>query len=415
MAGTGSDITQLAWVALAAAGAPVIALALRRFAVPGVVIELVLGVLLGPTVLGWVTPAGPVGQLGNFGLAMLMFLAGVEIDLSVLRGRSLARTAGSWGGSLLAALIVGLVLVLAGHRHGEVVIGLSLTTTALGTLLPVLRDAGVVDTAFGRHVLAIGTLGEIGPIVVVALLLGGRRPVLTAMVMGAFFVVAAALAWAVRRPWGATVTESLSRGLTSSSQLPVRIAMLLVVALVFLATRLGLDLLLGAFAAGVVVRAAVTAVPESTQTLSFQAKLDAIGFGVFVPVFFVASGVRLDLSSFGRHPAALAAIPVFVVLLLLARGVPTVLAYRSAVPARELLPLALMAATGLPLIVVITALGVANSYVASQTAAALVSAGVLTVLVCPALATRILSAAGRTTPATSEPGSRRAGMRPAAG
>ena len=217
-------------------------------------IELVLGVVLGPAVLGWVAPAGQVLDFANFGLALLMFLAGLEMNLPRMRGRPLATAAVSWAGSLLGALAVAGVLLLAGHRHGEIVIGLSLTTTALGTLLPILRDAGVMNTAFGSHVLAIGSLAEFGPIVLVALLLGGNYPLITALLLAGFGLLAAGIAYAASRPSGRPVTDSLSRGLHSSSQLPVRAAIVLLVLLVFLATKAGLDVLLGAFAAGIVVR-----------------------------------------------------------------------------------------------------------------------------------------------------------------
>ncbi len=405
----GSEVAQLACVGAAAVAAPALALCVRRLAVPGVVIELVLGVLLGPAVLDWVRPAGLVLQLSNFGLALLMFLAGLELDLRLMRGRPLALAAGSWGGSLLVGLAVAGVLALAGHRHGEVVIALCLTTTALGTLLPVLRDAEVLDTPFGRHVLAVGTVGEFGPIVLVALLLGGDHPLLTAALLVGFGVLAVGLAYTVRRPWSRTVTEALRRGLRSSSQLPVRVAMLLVILLVYLASQLGLDILLGAFAAGIVVRVAIDE-RRTPETDVFEGKLEAVGFGVFVPIFFIASGVRLDLTSFGRHPAALAAIPVYVVLIVVARGLPTLLAYRRELPPRPRRALALFAGTGLPLIVVVTTIGTANGYVATQTAAALVTAGVLTVLVLPAVALRALPRpAGGGAPASPATGARRSG------
>ncbi|MBV9593653.1 MAG: cation:proton antiporter, partial [Actinobacteria bacterium] len=281
-------------------------------------------------------------------------------------------------------------LLVAGHRHGEVVIGLSLTTTALGTLLPILRDAELIDEAFGHHVLAIGSLGEFGPIVLIALLLGGDHPVLTALLLAGFGVLATGFAYAAGRPWGQPVTEALRRGLHSSSQLPVRAAMLLIVALVLLASQLGLDVLLGAFAAGIIVRVAVSGRGHRVETEVFEGKLEAIGFGLFVPVFFVVSGAKLDLKSFGHHPLALAAVAMYVALLLAVRGLPTWLVYRQALTPRPRLSLALFSATGLPLIVVIAAIGTDNHYVASQTAAALVTAGVLTVLILPAVAMRVL-------------------------
>ena len=274
-------------------------------------------------------------DFANFGLALLMFLAGLELRLSIIRGRTLGLAGLSWSGSLVGALVVAMVLVLAGHRHGEVVIGLSLTTTALGTLLPILRDGGLLDTPFGHHMLAVGTFGEFGPIVLVALLLGGDHPVFTALLLAGFGLLATGFAYAARRPWGQPVTGALRRGLHSSSQLPVRVAMLLIVFLVFLTTRLGLDVLLGAFAAGIIVRVAVAGQEQTAEVEIFEGKLEAIGFGLFVPVFFVVSGARLDLDSFGHHPAALAAIPLYVALLLLIRGLPALVVYRRTLPSRS--------------------------------------------------------------------------------
>jgi Kef-type K+ transport system membrane component KefB len=383
----GVEITQLAWIGVAAVAAPLVA---TRLPIPGVVLELALGVLLGPAVLGWVSPTGVILDCANFGLALLMFLAGLELNLPVMRGRYLRLALGSWAGSLIGAAVVAGVLLSAGHRHGEVVIGLSLTTTALGTVLPIVRDAGVLHTSFGYHVLAIGSVAEFGPIVLVALLLGGDHPVITAVLILAFGLLASGFGIGASRPWGRRLTSWLQRGLHSSSQLPVRAAMLLIVALVFLTSELGLDILLGAFAAGVVVRVALSGPGPDVEAEIFQGKMEAIGFGLFVPVFFIVSGAKLDLQSFAHHPQALAAIPMFVLLLVLVRGAPTLLTYRNTLPTTRRVSLSLLAATGLPLIVVITAIGTANRYVATQTAAALVTAGVLTVLILPAVAMRLV-------------------------
>jgi Kef-type K+ transport system membrane component KefB len=384
------DIGELAWIALAAVVAPVIATVLGRWAIPGVVVEILLGVLLGPVVTHRIAPTGIVADFANLGLALLMFLAGYELDLRIVRGRPLTLAAASWALSLVIAATVAVVLIIAGHRHGEVVIGLSLSTTALGTLLPIVRDHGILATPLGRHVLAVGSVGEFGPIVLIALLLGRTHPALTALLLLGFGLLAASFALAARRPWGQRVTDSLRHGLHSSSQLPVRVSILLIIALVLLATRLGLDVLLGAFAAGIIIRIAMTGREDTREGMIFQGKLEAIGFGVFVPMFFVVSGARLDLDSFGRHPQAIAAIPLFFVLLLVARGLPTLWCYRRTLAGAQRGALALFAATGLPLIVVITTIGADDDYIASQTAAALVTADMISVLVLPAIGVRLL-------------------------
>ncbi len=384
------DVGELAWIAGAAVVAPVVATLLARFAIPGVVIEILLGVLLGPVALDRIAPTGIVADFANLGLALLMFLAGYELDLRVVRGRPLTLAALSWAGSLLIAAIVAVVLLIAGHRHGEVVIGLSLTTTALGTLLPIVRDQGILATPLGRHVLAVGSVGEFGPIVLIALLLGRTHPALTALLLIGFGLLAGSFALAARRPWGQRITDALRHGLHSSSQLPVRVSMLVIIALVLLATRLGLDVLLGAFAAGIIIRTAMTGREETTEGIIFQGKLEAIGFGVFIPIFFIVSGARLDLDSFRTHPQAIAAIPLFFVLLLVSRGGPTLWFYRRSLGRSERAALALFSATALPLIVVVTTIGADDRYIASQTAAALVTAGMISVLVLPAIGVRLL-------------------------
>lgn len=173
---TTSLISQLTLIALAAVVAPVLAELSGPLAIPGVVIEIVLGILIGPKVLGWTSPTGLVLDFSNFGLALLMFLAGAELDLPLLRGRPIKRASLSWACSLVLAAVVGLVILVTGHKHGEIVTGLALSTTALGTLLPILRDGGILDSPLGRYVLAVGSVGEFGPIVLVALVLSGQNP-----------------------------------------------------------------------------------------------------------------------------------------------------------------------------------------------------------------------------------------------
>jgi Kef-type K+ transport system membrane component KefB len=400
---TESDIAQLTLVALCAVVAPLLGELLKRFAVPGVVIEILLGVAVGPQALDLVQPHGVIADFGNMGLALLMFLAGYELELQAVRGRPLALAGMGWGCSLAVAAATAGVLLVAGHRHGEVVIGLCLTTTALGTLLPLLRDGGLLVQAFGRYVLAIGSIGEFGPIVLVALLLGRTKPVLTALLLVGFGVVAVGLAFAAGRSWSAHVRGAVRRGLHSSSQLPVRLSMLLVLALVLLATRLGLDVLLGSFAAGVVVRIAVTGQEHTDEAEAFRGKLEGIGFGLFVPIFFVVSGSRLNLSAFGKHPVALIGVPLFLLLMLVARGAPVLFLYRRSLGLRERLSLGMLSATALPLIVVITTIGADDDYISSQTAAALVAAGMVSVLILPAVALRVLGPTRARTRESSAP------------
>jgi Kef-type K+ transport system membrane component KefB len=399
---TTSLISQLTVIAVAAVLAPVLSQLSGKLAIPGVVFEIVLGVLIGPQLLGWTEPTGIILVFANFGLAMLMFLAGAELDLPQLRGGPLKLSLQSWGFSLALASLVGVAIFATGHKHGEFVTSMALSTTALGTLLPVIRDNGLVDTRLGRHILAVGSIGEFGPIVLVALILSGQDPGVTIALLLSFVAIAALTAMAAGRTWGRRITGLVRQGLHSSSQLPIRLSLLVIITMVFLASHLGLDLLLGSFSAGVIVRIAVAERDDVDQVAIFRGKIEAVGFGFLVPVFFIVSGMSLDLTTFGRHPRALLWIPLFALLMLVIRGLPIMYVYRRELPSPgQRRALALMAATGLPLIVVITTIGVADGRITTQIASALVAAGMITVLLFPTMAVRIARKAGVPTPADS--------------
>jgi len=391
---TPEDVYQLTLVALAGVLAPLLVTTVRRFAIPSVVLEITFGIILGPQVLDLIQPTGLVDGLSTLGLSMLMFLAGYELKLDTIRGRPLTLASISWGMSLALAAGVGVVVHFVAGGHGEIVIPLALTTTALGTLLPVLRDAGVLRTPLGRYAMALGSIGEFGPIVLVALLLTGAdtaQSVLVLAIFGLFVLGAARLA---NRPWGERIVSFIGRGLQSSSQLPIRLTLLFMLVLAAMANRLGIDVLLGAFAAGVVVRIPAAKYDdeedESDASSIFGFKLEGIGFGMLVPIFFVVSGTRIDLASLFANPTTLLAVPGFLLLMLVVRAIPTFLCYRKALGRTQRRALAVMSATGLPLIVVITTIAVDNGYISSADAAAMVAAGMLSVVILPAVSIALL-------------------------
>ena len=391
---TPEDVYQLTLVALAGVLAPLLVTTVRRFAIPSVVLEITFGIILGPQVLDLIQPTGLVDGLSTLGLSMLMFLAGYELKLDTIRGRPLTLASISWGMSVALAAGVGVVVHFVAGGHGEIVIPLALTTTALGTLLPVLRDAGVLRTPLGRYAMALGSIGEFGPIVLVALLLTGAdtaQSVLVLAIFGLFVLGAARLA---NRPWGERIVSFIGRGLQSSSQLPIRLTLLFMLVLAAMANRLGIDVLLGAFAAGVVVRIPAAKYDdeedESDASSIFGFKLEGIGFGMLVPIFFVVSGTRIDLGSLFANPTTLLAVPGFLLLMLVVRAIPTFLCYRKALGRTQRRALAVMSATGLPLIVVITTIAVDNGYISSADAAAMVAAGMLSVVILPAVSIALL-------------------------
>jgi Kef-type K+ transport system membrane component KefB len=386
---TGTPQTLTAIVAVVAAGtvAPLVADRMRRWlAVPTVVLEILLGILLGPAVLGWVVEDDIVGFVADFGLSMLMFLAGYESRFALIRGTPLRNAAIGWLMSL--ALAFGVAGCFWGFSPTTVVIGLALTTTALGTILPTVRDAGALSGPFGARVLAIGTVGEFGPIVAVALLLSGQRPWQAVPLLVGFAALAGLAAWRATRPRSPRLAHMVTATLGTSVQFAVRLALLIVVAMVWVAGELGLDVLLGAFAAGIVFRLFLdTGDPAEAKVV--ESKLDAIGFGLMVPFFFVISGVRFDLGALLSNPAALLAMPAYLLLFLLIRGGPVLLLERRWPLWPTRCALGLFAATGLPLIVVITAIGVERTVLQPATAAAMVGAGMLSVLILPAVAVRL--------------------------
>jgi Kef-type K+ transport system membrane component KefB len=399
-----TEETVAALVALVAVAvvAPFVADRLHAWlAVPVVVAELLLGILVGPDVLDLVTitDGDVISALSDLGLAFLMFLAGYEIDFARIKGRPLRLSVLGWLASLVLGVSIG--LLLAGGGETGLVVGLALTTTALGTILPILRDTGQASTPFGVRVLAVGAVGEFGPILAIAFALSGDRPVHTTVVLVLFAVAGVLAAWVARRPRHPRIARLVTATLGTSAQLGVRICVFVVIGMFALAEFLGLDPILGAFVAGIVVHLFLAAGSEH-EAEAVLSRLEGIGFGFFIPLFFVVSGVQFDLDALLSSSRALLLMPVFLLLFLVIRGLPTWLLHRNELPERQPVALGLFAATALPLVVVITSIGVDEGALLPATAASLVGAGMISVLVFPLLGLRLLRA--RESVAPEQPG-----------
>lgn len=357
----------------------------RWVVVPSVVLEIVLGIVVGPQVLGLAHDDTIITFVADIGLALLMFLAGFEIDFDRFRGAPVKLA----GAGRLASLVLGLAcgFLVHGFTFASLVVGLALTTTALSTLLPILRDAGLLPTPLGARILAIGACGEFGPIIAIALLLSGQAPTHVAIVLFAFAVVTIVAVVVALRQDSRRMRKLVTSTLGTSVQFAVRIAMFVVVAMLWVANELRLDLLLGAFVAGIVVRLVLRRGGDDEADL-VHGKLETIAFGAFVPFFFVVSGMRFDLRALLSDPVSLALVPGFVVLFLLVRGGPLLVLHRHDMSPGERGRLALLASTALPLLVVITTIGTETGTLPTHTAAALVGAGLLTVVVFPLVALR---------------------------
>jgi len=378
------SISTMVLVPAIAVAAPLIVRGLGRWvAIPLVVFEIVLGLLLGPSVLGWVVPEEYMGMLAEFGLAMLFFLAGNEIDFRAIRGRPLSRAAIGWIISLAAG--VGVAALFAPDLPAAAFIGVALTSTALGTLMPVLRDSGDLATPFGLSVLAIGAVGEFGPLLAISLFLSGRSPLVAAIVLVVFAVVAGVAIWLAAKGAGKRMHAIITATLHTSGQFAVRLVIFMLLALVALSIVLDLDMLLGAFTAGVLYRLMLSGAPEHDAE-AIESKLEAVGYGFLVPVFFINTGITFDLEALLADGRTIALLPIFLVLLLIVRGLPSMLAAPVGSSRRDLAATALFGATGLPIIVAVTAIGVDVGDLSSGTAAALVGAGMLSVLLFPLIA-----------------------------
>ena len=375
----GVDATSfLVIVAAAALAAVAVTVLGPRVAIPVVVVELLLGILVGPQVAGIAHLDPATRFFGNLGLGMLFFFAGYEIDFDRVRGQPLRLGVTGWVISLVLAYAIAGALEAGGIIVSGLYTGSAIATTAIGTLLPILTDAGEAHTRFGTYLLAAGASAEFGPILLVTLVLSTGHPLHEAAIL-VFFVALAVVAGvlAVRTAWRGW--PLIERTFETSSQLAVRLAVVLVFGLVALATQLGLDLLLGGFVAGMITRLAL----RGHEVEVFDSKLTAVGYGFLIPFFFVTSGMAFNADVLFSDPVAFLKVPLFVGLFLIVRGVPALLLYRGVLPRRDRAALGIFCATELPLVVAITTLALAVGDMHPTTAAALVGAAIISTLAFP--------------------------------
>jgi Kef-type K+ transport system membrane component KefB len=355
----------------------------RGLLLPTVVVELLLGVVIGPQVLG-LEVSEFIEFFAGLGLGMLFFFAGYEIDLRRIAGRPLRLAAIGWAISLALAYAIGGVLAAAGIVLSLLYTGSAMATTAIGTLIPILSDSGELKTRFGTYLLAAGAVGEFGPILLVTLILSTGNAIHHAAILIAFVALAVAVAVIAVRSAERTL-PLFERTMEKSSQLVVRWIVVLVFALALLASELGLDLLLGGFAAGLITRQVL----KTQEVPAFDSKLSAVAFGFFIPFFFVVSGMQLDVDALFASPSGVLKLFVFFGLFLVVRGTPALLLYRDILDRRARLALAFLCSTQLPLVLAITTLAQDQGDMRSSTAAALVGAAVLSTLIYPIVGLRL--------------------------
>jgi Kef-type K+ transport system membrane component KefB len=384
------SFTGLVIVAAVAFVAPLALGLFPKLRLPAVVLEIVLGIVIGPSVLNWVQPDLAIRVLALLGLAFLLLLAGLEVDLERLRGRLLRLAGSGFGASFVLAVAIGAALQATGQVRSAGFVAIVLLATSLGLVVPVLKDAGLVDSEFGQLVVAGGTLADFGAVILLSLFYSrestgtGTRVIL----LGVFVLLLAMIGVAASRAGrNMRLSNVLLRLQDTTAQIRVRGAVVLLVGFVALAERFGLETILGAFMAGVILRLidrdAMLTHPH------FRTKLEGIGYGFLIPVFFVNSGITFSGGALFSSTSTILRVPLFLAALVVVRGLPA-LAYRRVATPRRVVAAGLLQATSLPFIVAATQIGMDIGTISQATGAAFVAAGLLSVLVFPLVAVTLL-------------------------
>lgn len=360
---------------------------LPRLRLPGEVVEIAVGISLGPAALGWVKVDEPVKILALIGLAFTLFLAGLELDISRLRGALLRVAAAAMGVSVILAIAIAVVFKAAGLIDDPRLVAVALCATSLGLVVPVTKQGGFEDKQLGQLVIAGATLGDFGAIIALSLLFSRDSTTTSTRLalLAGFVVMIALVAYGISVGGRSMRTAAVFRRLAdTTAQIRVRAVILLVLGFAVLAEKAGLETILGAFVAGALL-STVDRDGMRDHPL-FRVKLDAIGFGFLVPIFFVSAGIRFDLKALVKDFSTLALLPLFLLALLIVRGLPAWMYRHQLESRREVFVAGFLQATSLPLIVTATMIGVEVGALTAGVAAAFVGAGLLSALLFPVAA-----------------------------
>lgn len=382
--------TNLLIVVAAAFAVPLLLAMVPSLRLPAVVLEIVVGIVVGPSGLGWVEIDEPIAVLALIGLAFLLFLAGLEVEFQKLRGRVLRLAGGGFLVSFAIAVAAGLALKAGGFVSAPLFTATVLSATSLGIIVPLLKDSGESGSSFGQLVIAAGSIADFGAVILLTLFFSREATGTTEkiLLLASFFALAVVTGFVVAGAERlALVHHAVRRLANTTAQIRVRGAFVLMIAFATLAQGLGLEVILGTFAAGAILKLADR--DEMMMHPEFRTKLEAVGYGVFIPVFFVASGLRFDLGALFSSADTVARVPVFLAALLIVRGLPALL-YRGDIGGRMAAVAGLLQATSLPFIVAATQIGLDLDVVTEANAAAFIAAGLLSVLIFPITALSLL-------------------------
>ncbi|MGN0059027.1 MAG: cation:proton antiporter [Coriobacteriales bacterium] len=379
------DFISLAVIVVVAALCPIIASLIPNKLIPESVFLLIAGAVLGPNLLGVIQTTDVVNFLSELGLAYLFLLAGMEINPQNLVGHEGKRAIGAWGISLALGFVVVFLLPWFNPTQLDgIAVAIAMTTTAFGTLVPIMKERGLTGTPVGNSIMAYGTWGELAPIVAIALLLSTRSSWQTLLILGVFALIAVVMAFIPKkaRAAGSKIAHFVKTRSNTTYQTMVRFTMLILVLLLAISEIFHLDIVLGAFAAGFVMGAII---PEGDEEL--ETKLNGAAYGFFIPLFFIVSGAKVNILAIGDNPVLLV---VFILALMMVRGIPVFIMLttdkRCELSAHNRWTVALYCTTALPLVVAITSIGTSMGFFSQDTASVLVAAGAITVFLMPFLA-----------------------------
>jgi Kef-type K+ transport system membrane component KefB len=373
-----------------------------RLRVPVVVAELIAGIVFGPAVLGWIQVTPVITTMASLGVAFLLFLAGMELDLGELQGPPARRGALSFAMTFALALAVTIPLGMTGHILSPLLVAIALSATSVGIIVPVLRDTGLLSSNAGLHAMAGGAVAEFATIAMLGIFFatnGGSA--LEEVILIVMLAVAALIALTLLRRtsnWkpGKIILDRLDE---TTSQPRVRGAVLLMLAAGALSLKFGFEPILGTFLAGIIF-AIIIRGDRFEERL--RMRVEAIGFGFLVPIFFITSGLRFDTHGLVGLPSVVL-VGLFALILLFVHLTPALVLHTRSLGLRTATAVGMLQATNLSFIVVAVEVGRQIGKLRDVNASALILAGLVSAIAFPPIAQALLGGAAENPEPTSGP------------
>ena len=390
-------------ITLLAVIVPVVLSRLHIVRLPIVVGEILAGIVIGQSGFNLVQKTPTLDFLAEFGFTFLMFLSGLEVSFGMLShslrdGKKRFHAGGpiplaflNFGFTLLLATAIGFALKHFGMTRNGILMGLILSTTSLGIVVPILKERGMNATPYGQLVLVSSLLSDFATLLLLSLTIGvishgfGFEILFFLVLLAAFLAAARLGQWAKRIPGLLRMIDELSH---ATGQLRVRGAFALMVILVALAQALGVELILGAFLAG-----AITSLLGGDDKTPLREKLDAIGYGFFVPIFFIMVGANFDLRALLSSSSALLLVPILIVAAYVVKFLPA-LVFLPANGWRKTFAAGALLSSRLSLIIAASAIALKLELVSPATNSAIILLAIVTCTVSPVLFNKILPAKG---------------------